>query len=515
ISLDWIHFMAVSVWVGGLFYISSVLLVLVKSHVSIDLVRLNREIKDKSLSSLEGKNTNEIYVPRSIGDYFLALLLPRFSLLATISLGIIGVSGLYMAWLHLHSFNALFDTPYGIILIIKLLTVLPVVVLGGYHQITLHNYMVKIESLATRDDKSKTFIASLFNKEKKKQPRLISAMRNVIGNGRLSSFNARYSYGNRNKSHSKGHENRIDHKNHTCDTYSRFSKTIKIESIIAIVVLFVASILTITSPPSMNMSSSMMMMGGIGKDNMNTDMVLQNQSSNNGQKATTMVVVPGITGNQLSSNSSIIKNLNLSTQKAANNSYSAIVKILDTNIKTEINPLYAGFNTFKIAFKGMDGQPAKNISNVVMQFTNDQANIGPIIVNLNKISEGVYSIFGGYLSQKGNWSVQTTAQRTGAYDLNNEFNVNVPSRSTTPSASLSSVNTTTLPSSNQQQKISVTNVDSNNTMNPSESPPSFDSFAILAIVLSVLVISASVYFFKKNKQQLNETIFRFEEHDGE
>ena len=439
--------------------------------------------------------------------------------MATISLGIIGVSGLYMAWIHLHSFNALFDTSYGIILIIKLLTALPVVVLGGYHQITLHNYMVKIESIARRDDKSKNLSHPRLIKRRKNRPCLLSAMKKVMGNDRLSNYNTRYSNGNRNKSHIKDHENRIDRKNYTRDTYSRFSKTIKIESLLAIVVLFVASILTITSPPSMNMSSSMMMMmGGIGKDNMNTNMIQQNQNSNNGQKATTMVM-PGITGNQLSPNSSIIKNLNTSTQKVANNSYLNNVKILDTNTKTEINPLYAGFNTFKITFTGMDGKPAKNISNVVMQFTNDQANIGPIVVNLKKISEGVYSIFGGYLSQKGNWSVQTTAQRTGAYDLNNEFNVNIqspPLLSSTTNASLSSLKTTLSSSQQQQQqKSSLGSVNSNNSMNQSESPPSFDSFAILAFVLSVLVISASAYFFKKSKQQLKETTDMFEKQDEE
>ena len=60
-----------------------------------------------------------------------------------------------------------------------------------------------------------------------------------------------------------------------------------------------------------------------------------------------------------------------------------------------------------------------------MQFTNDQANIGPIVVNLNKINEGVYSIFGGYLSQKGNWNIHLTAQRLNAYDLNYEFDVDL------------------------------------------------------------------------------------------
>ncbi len=193
------------------------------------------------------------------------------------------------------------------------------------------------------------------------------------------------------------------------------------------------------------------------------------------------------------------------------------VKILDTDAKTEINPLYAGFNTFKITFTGMDGKPAKNISNVVMQFTNDQANIGPIVVNLKKISDGVYSIFGGYLSQKGNWTVQTTAQRTDAYDLNNEFNLKIrspPLLSSTTNASLSSLKTAlSVSQQQQQQKSSLGSVNSDNSINQLESPPSFDSFAILAFVLAVLVISASAYFFKKSKQQLKETTDIFEKQD--
>lgn len=525
ISLDWLHFMAVSVWVGGLFYISTVLLVLVKSHISLDVVGLNGGLKrksrtslnsshmqenDKLISSSESTETNEKYSPISKGDYFLALLLPRFSLLAIISLGIIGVSGLYMAWIHLHSFTALLDTSYGIILIIKLLTALPVVVLGGYHQITLHNYMVNIALITRRGDKSKNTIASIFKKEAKKQTILLSTMNKVMDNGRFFNYNKRFSNGNKNDI--KDHENRITSKDSTRDIYSRFSKTIKIESLLGIVVLFVASILTITSPPSMNMSSSIMMMGNSGNGNINTNIIQQNQNNNNGQKATTMVL-PSITGSHLSPDSTSLKNLNTSTPKVANNSYLNNVKILDTNTKTEINPLYAGFNTFKITFTGMDGKPAKNITNVVMQFTNDQANIGSIVVNLKKISEGVYSIFGGYLSQKGNWSVQTTAQRTGAYDLNNEFNVNIQSLpSSTTNASLSSIKTTLSPSQ-QQQKSSLGSVNSNNSMNQSESPPSFDSFAILAFVLAILVISASAYFFKKSKQQLKETTDMFEKQD--
>jgi copper transport protein len=87
ISLDWLHFMAVSMWLGGLFYISSILLMTIRLSV-------------KKYGNIDGTVSGSFDVRTS---HFFALLLPYFSLIATISLGIIGVTGLYMAWIHLHT----------------------------------------------------------------------------------------------------------------------------------------------------------------------------------------------------------------------------------------------------------------------------------------------------------------------------------------------------------------------------------------------------------------------------
>ena len=214
-------------------------------------------------------------------------------------------------------------------------------------------------------------------------------------------------------------------------------------------------------------------------------------------------------------------NINISSQQLQNNSFTKEEKIMDTNTKIQINPFYTGFNTFKVTFTGTDGKPAQNISNVILQFTNDAADIGPIVVPLNKISEGVFSIFGGYLSQQGNWTVQLTAQRINAYDLNSEFDINVrqqQQQQPSPSNISNKLQTNTTQSSSSSSSLTA-NTDAtmsdNNmmTMNQSEAPPSFDSFAILAIILSVLVIFGSVYSFKKSKQQLKETIAMFEKQD--
>jgi putative copper export protein len=208
ISLDWFHFMAVSIWLGGLFYISSVLLMTIKLSI-----RKSRNISGTVSRSFDVRT---VYGT----SYSLALLLPYFSLIATISLGIIGVTGLYMAWIHLHTEEAIFTSPYGNILTIKLLLILPMVILGGYHQIRLHGSLITVASL---------------NKGKQEQQ-----------GEKINAYDMDPS---------------DDHKTNPFllqhDPSGKFSKTIKIESLIGIGVLVAASFLTITSPPSISLQESM------------------------------------------------------------------------------------------------------------------------------------------------------------------------------------------------------------------------------------------------------------------
>src|SRR5919107_946390 len=202
ISMDWLHFMAVAIWLGGLFYISAVLL---------DIIRTAAKAKTK----FENYSSTSISSDKIESAYFLALLLPYFSVIATISLGIIGITGLYMAWIHLHTAEALFDSSYGNILIIKLSTALPMVILGAYHLLKLHRSLVEVASMSI----------------------------NIEGRNKRSPL-----------------LNSVNNNNISLDIYAKFRKTIRIESIIGIGVLFAASFLTITSPPH---SSTMMSHGQV------------------------------------------------------------------------------------------------------------------------------------------------------------------------------------------------------------------------------------------------------------
>jgi copper transport protein len=395
-----------------------------------------RESSDTKLSGIEKS--------RSIFLSYLALLLPRFSLLATISLGVIGVSGLYAAWIQLHSLNALFNSPYGNILIIKSSAALPLVLLGAYHQLRLHRDVVLVASIGRQrrvGTDGSTSGSTVSGKDS-------SISGNVPASQTFTS----------NELPDPSHKNNKSTKDREKirEISSKFNKTIKLESLVAICVLLAASLLTITSPPAMNMGMSSM--------------------------AATM-----------SSSSASMSGMLMTPIK--NSTYIVQTKIMNVNTKIEINPFYSGFNTFKVTFTDTNGKPNTKVNAAEMTFTNTVANIGPIVANLQKLSPGVYSITGAYISQPGDWDITLAAQRLSDLDLNYEFTAkgtNAPSipqggSSTTPAAGSTLVN----------------NAASNNMQ---EAAPQFNSFAWLAIGLAVCVVFGSTFYYRRSKRELRKTI---------
>jgi putative copper export protein/methionine-rich copper-binding protein CopC len=431
VFMDWLHFMAVSTWIGGLFYISAILLSAIKSRSQV------------TRRTTFGAKASNLVV------YYLAILLPRFSLIATVSLGVIGISGLYMGWIQLHSLNNLFATPYGNILIIKLSAVLPLVLLGGYHQLKVHRSIVAVAKLGNSNIRTQI-------DEKSTET--------------IQKFNSDNYNGYTNPSKNKDLAARIV--KDTKDVSFKFSKTIKIESLLAISVLLIASLLTITSPPSKISSMATMSMSG---------------SSPSSSSSTTMA--------------------GMSMPQAKNSTFVKQTTIMNVNTKIEINPFYSGFNTFKVSFTDVQSKPYTKVSAVALVFKNEQADIGPITANLNQASPGVYAVIGGYLSQPGQWDISMAAQRPGDYDLNYKLTSNVtaapnssPTSSATQTSSGSHMNMASSPASNPASQSS------NNNSIPETPPPKLDSFALLAIGLAIIVGVFSGFSYKRSKQELKKTI---------
>jgi methionine-rich copper-binding protein CopC len=97
----------------------------------------------------------------------------------------------------------------------------------------------------------------------------------------------------------------------------------------------------------------------------------------------------------------------------------------NANLTLKIVPFNVGQNTFNVTITDQSGTFLSNIRNVILSFTNQDADIGPIVATLNKTGEGKFAAQGSYLTQPGNWEIKATAQRSGAYDLNHTFDAQV------------------------------------------------------------------------------------------
>jgi len=99
ILADWLHLAAASVWVGGLIYFFAGLLSI-------------RDLKPADRTGLT------------------ALMIPRFSALALVSVSILVLTGSYASIVHVGSLEALMSTAYGRALLLKLVLIIPMLLLG-------------------------------------------------------------------------------------------------------------------------------------------------------------------------------------------------------------------------------------------------------------------------------------------------------------------------------------------------------------------------------------------------
>jgi putative copper export protein len=193
VFVDWIHLTAVAMWIGGLFYIYSILL---------------REWKVNNDNNRNGTNSlvklNEINAKDR--QTAVAKFIMNFSYIAILSLVIIGITGLILGRIHLQNISSLFLTVYGNILILKICLTLPMVILGKYNQ-------DKVEQMSNLE-----IIPENNNLKEKENSKYIEDFRNQI--------------------------------------FKKVKKSIRIELLLGIVIVTVASFLSVTSPPSLSTSNN-------------------------------------------------------------------------------------------------------------------------------------------------------------------------------------------------------------------------------------------------------------------
>jgi copper transport protein len=188
VSVDWIHFMSVSIWIGGLFYLG--ILFTKRNFRNADD---NNNIDTNVVPPISEKRISEQMTQG----------LMYFSFIAVTAISVIGITGLYLAFVHLQNLSSLITSIYGQILIIKLSLAFSMIFIGRYNQAHIYNY-AKLNSTSNANIKR--------NAEEYQDSDIKSNSRVFL---------------------------------------RKINKSLKIESVLGIMVLVAASFLSVTSPPSL------------------------------------------------------------------------------------------------------------------------------------------------------------------------------------------------------------------------------------------------------------------------
>lgn len=117
IIFDWLHLVGVGVWVGSLLQMA----------VTLSSIYRTAGYKE-SLSRL------------------LIALIPRFSLVAILSIAVISLTGFFSSLIQLKNLDALFSSLYGTSLLAKLFLIVPIILLGALNQSKIHSSLLRASS---------------------------------------------------------------------------------------------------------------------------------------------------------------------------------------------------------------------------------------------------------------------------------------------------------------------------------------------------------------------------------
>jgi len=312
ITIDFIHNLAASLWIGGIIYIGFIV-----------------------VPKLRHANGLEEYVKASA----LSILIPRFSTVPVIILGVIVVTGPFLLYMLESNLDLTLASLYGKWLIIKLSLAAVMIALGGYNQVIIYKQALRASVLST----------TVRGAAGGRGGEIVEAKTNNGGNS---------SYPNNNNKTKKS-------------ALSKFGRSTKAESIVGIALLAAVALLVNTGLPASEFQQ---------------------------QNAPTPPVGNTITTQQ-------------------DQGYTATRFVEDGNrVILSINPYTPGNNNFKISFLDSNRNPV-DVKSVQIRYTQIEKGIGPINIDAQKISKGVFSANAAF-GIPGKWHLEIEGVQTKANALN-------------------------------------------------------------------------------------------------
>jgi copper transport protein len=310
ITIDFIHNLAASLWIGGIIYIGFIV-----------------------VPKLRHADGLEEYVKASA----LSILIPRFSTVPVIILGVIVVTGPFLLYMLESNLDLTLASLYGKWLIIKLSLAAVMIALGGYNQIIVYRQALRASILST-------------------------TVRGTAGGGGREIIEA--------KTNNNGNSSYPNNKTKK-SSLSKFGRSTKAESIVGIALLAAVALLVNTGLPASEFQQ---------------------------QNAPTSTAGNTITTQQ-------------------DQGFTATRFVEDGNrVILSINPYTPGNNNFKISFLDSNRNPI-DVKSVQIRYTQIEKGIGPINIDAQKISKGVFSANAAF-GIPGKWNLEIEGVQTKANALN-------------------------------------------------------------------------------------------------
>jgi len=341
IIIDFVHNLAASIWIGSVIYLAFVVVPKIKQ------------------APLEG------YVKDSV----LSIIIPRFSTIPVVILGIIVITGPFLLYILENNLDLILASLYGKTLIAKLALAAVMISIGGYNQTVIYRQALNIATIAVNTSLSTSTSPA---RTADSSSNRISSMK------RRSGAASQQTQNNNNKEFpsSSSPSNSYRPYNSKTSTVSKLNMTTKIEAIVGILLLIAVAILVNTGLPASE---------------------FQNQ-----QKIQQKIQVEAQT---LPSKN--IKNQIFTFTKFAENG---------SGIKLSIDPFTPGNNNFKISFLDQN-RNLLDIKSVKMKLTQIEQGIGPIEIDTKQISKGIFSANAAF-GLSGEWNVLVEAFQNKANSLN-------------------------------------------------------------------------------------------------
>jgi len=330
ILIDFTHNLAASLWIGGIIYLAFVVVPIIK------------------------QSQTDPYVKASL----ISLVLPRFSTIPVVILGIIVITGPFLLYLLEPNLALTLASLYGKALIAKLILASVMIGIGAYNQIIIQRDNMRVVVVARNTG--------------------ITYGTGDAGIDRAVSDKALES-----KTVESGNEYLDGNK-----VLSKFSKTTKAEAFVGIALLVAVAVLVNTALPASEFQTQL-------------QQLQQQQQQQN---------LPG---------------LNLANAITSQQQGFTTTNFVENNerVTLSISPYTPGNNNFKITYTDSNGNPI-DIKSVQLRYTQTEKGIGPITVDSNKVSKGIFSVNAAF-GLAGPWDLQIEAMqaKSNALDIVTEYNL--------------------------------------------------------------------------------------------